>query len=191
MSSGVITVTIHNEAKYPLRNLVIAHWQDTTDATVNVTHQFNGITRGQKLEYLQSYVSGHDHWVVTWENRYDLAVYYLVHQDNFLADVVPEIADATRDLIDDALKEALENPEILAAIDSATVSDGAGNDRPSAALLLANDILNKHRSPAFLSHRIQTKKSTMDITLNCNRKTALFDPDSETFHTSCHVVGCK
>src|SRR3954468_18667497 len=141
MSSGTIKVIVQNPAQYPLRNLVIAHHQGKNDGSdVNKTQEFNGIIRqgnppqyvtanGGPLQYDQSYVHGTDYWVVTWENHCDLAVYYLIEDPTVLLKFERELLDA----MDDAMEEALENPEILAASDSATLSDGPGTAGPSAA----------------------------------------------------------
>jgi len=149
MSSGTINVIIQNPAQYPLRNLVIAHHQGKNDGgAVNKTQEFNGIIRrgdppqyvtakGGPLQYDQDYVHGTDHWVVTWENHCDLAVYYLIKSPTLLLEFERDLLDA----MDDAMEEALENPEILAASDSATVGDRPGTAGPSAsaALLLAQN----------------------------------------------------
>jgi hypothetical protein len=161
---------------------------------VNKTQEFNGIIRrgnpqyvtanGGPLQYDQAYVHGTDHWVVTWENHCDLAVYYLIEDPTVLLEFERELLDA----MDDAMEEALENPEILAASDSATVSDGPGTAGPSAALLLAQNILVKGKRPAYLSYVINDSDAVLVITLDCGRETAKFK--NKTFHVRCHTYKC-
>jgi hypothetical protein len=197
MSSGTIKVVVQNPAQYPLRNLVIAHHEGKNDGTaVNKTQEFNGIVRkgdppqyvtpnGDPLQYDQYYVHGTDHWVVTWENHCDLAVYYLIEDPTFLLAFERDLLEA----MDKAMEEALENPEILAASGSATVSDGPGTAGPSAALLLAQDILLKEKRPAYLNYVINDSDKELVITLDCGRQTARFK--NKTFQVRCHTYKCK
>jgi hypothetical protein len=196
MSSGTIRVVVQNPAQYPLRNLVIAHHQGKSDGPdVNKTQEFNGIIRkgdppqyltatGGPLQYDQYYVHGSDHWVVTWEDHCDLAVYYLIEDPTFLLAFERDLLEA----MDKAMEEALENPEILAASDSATASDGPGTAGPSAALLLAQDILAKEKRPAYLRYDINDSDAVLVITLDCGRQTAKFK--GKTFQVRCHTYKC-
>jgi hypothetical protein len=197
MSSGTIRVVVQNPAQYPLRNLVIVHHEGKNDGgAVNKTQEFNGIIRrgdppeyvtadGGPLQYDQYYVHGTDHWFVTWENHCDLAVYYLIEDPTLLLELERDLLDA----MDDALDEALENPEILAASDSVTASDGPGTAGPSAALLLAENILRKEKRPAYLTYGINDSDAVLIITLDCGRETAKFK--NKTFHVRCHAYKCK
>jgi len=200
MSSGTIKVVVKNPAQYPLRNLVIVHHEGKNDGPdVNKTQEFNGIVRkgdppteppqyvtaeGGPLQYDQYYVHGTDHWVVTWENHCDLAVYYLIEDPTFLLQLEKDVLDA----MDDAMEEALENPEILVAGDAATVSDGPGTAGPSAALLLAQRILLKEKRPAYLTYGINDSDAELVITLECGRQTAKFK--NKTFQVRCHTYKC-
>lgn len=193
MASGTITVNVKNPAQFPLRNLVIVHHQGKADGpSVNKTQEFNGIKRGdepttygEKLQYDQAYVHGTDHWVVTWQNHCDMAVYYLIEDTGFFSALERDVLDA----MDDAMEEALENPEILAASGSAAVGDAPRTAGPSAALLLAQHILSKEKSPTYLSYGINSGDTELVISLECGRQTARFK--NKEFLVRCHAYKCE
>ncbi len=174
MSTQTATVTVQNQAQYPIVELAVIHWQEDgtfedVPATPNLFKMKDDVL--PPLTFTVDYDDKHEnYWAVAWRNMHDPAMYYLVTDPSFWQKFGRDVMKTLDDAIGDAIDVCTESPVGTALATTANVAvqaiyDTAGGD-------------------ARIKNNIHTSLNSLDIYLKCDRTSYELKSDH-------HTTGCS
>jgi hypothetical protein len=177
MSSKTATITVNNDAQFPIVDLAVIHWQEDgiykDEAPVPTLFQCeNG--KLPPLTFDVTYDDDHEnYWAVAWHNMHDPALYYLVTNPTFWQKFARDVMTTLDDAIGDAIDVCTESP--------------AGSAWASAANTAVQAIYDTAGGDAKIKNDIHTSLDTLDIYLKCDRKSYELKSDHHTTECSAQI----
>ncbi len=176
MSTQTATITVQNQAQYPIVELAVIHWQE--DGSLKDKSTLKLFKREGKtvppLQFNVEYDDKHEnYWAVAWRNMHDPAVYYLVTDPSFWQKFGRDVMKAMDDAIGDAIDVCTESP--------------VGTAFATTANAAVQAIYNTSGGSARIKNDIHTNLNSLDIYLKCDRTSYELKSDHHTTECSAKI----